>query len=109
MHYSVIALALLLTCGTASSQQHWTGYGLGAQGCGKYIEQRRTPNKSYDSFVGQWFYGFLSAYNYYGPSPQVTREVDQETVLAYLDKYCRENPLASTSVGALELVKTYTK
>ncbi len=37
-----------------------------------------------------WFYSFVSAFNYYGPILQITREIDQDTVRAYLDKYCRE-------------------
>ena len=82
---------------------------MAAQGCGKYIEQRRTPNKQYDYLVGSWFYGFLSAYNYYGTTPQVQVTIDQDTVLAYLDKYCREAPLATVSVGAVQLVKAYVK
>jgi hypothetical protein len=105
----LIAALLLLASAPSSAQEAWVGYGVGAQGCGKYIEQRRTPNKYYDSLVGAWFYGFITAYNYYGNTPQVKRNVEQETVLAFLDKYCREAPLASVSAGALELVKTYAK
>jgi len=40
--------------------------------------------------MGPWFYGFVSAFNYYGPILQITREIDQDTVRAYLDKYWRE-------------------
>ena len=94
---------------TIRAQGAWSGYGLGVQGCGKYLDQRRVPNRSYDDLVGSWFYGFISAYNYYGPRPQVGKEVDQETVLAYLDKYCRDAPLASVGAGALQLVKTFAK
>jgi hypothetical protein len=108
MHRSIAPLLLLL-CVSSHAQEPWAGYGVGAQGCGKYIEQRRTPNKYYDDLVGMWFYGFITAYNYYGNTPQVKRNVEQETVLAFLDKYCREAPLASVSAGALELVKTYAK
>ena len=102
-----ITLLLLSTSGTA--QDRWAGYGMGAQGCGKYVENRRTPNRTYDNYIGQWFFGFVTAFNYYGPNPQVTREIEQDTVLAYLDKYCRENPMAGTSAGALELIKTFVK
>ena len=104
-----IAASLLLVCVASSAQEPWAGYGVGAQSCGKYIEQRRTPNKYYDDLVSMWFFGFISAYNYYGAAPQVKRSVEQETVLAFLDKHCRESPLASVASGALELVKTYAK
>lgn len=99
----------LSNSGVVDAQEAWGSYGLGAQGCGTYIEQRRRPNRSYDDLVGSWFSGFISAYNYYGPKPQVGRDVNQDTVLAYLDKYCRDAPLASVAAGALELVKAYAK
>ncbi len=60
------------------------------EGYGKYAENRRTPNRAYGSHMGPWFYGFVSAFNYYGPILQITREIDQDTVRAYLDKYWRE-------------------
>jgi hypothetical protein len=104
-----IAALLLVVSASSLAQEPWAGYGVGAQGCGKYIEQRRTPNKHYDSLVGMWFYGFITAHNYYATSPQVKATIEQETALAFFDKYCRENPLAALSVGALELVKTYAK
>ncbi len=56
-----------------------------------------------------WFYGFVTARNYYDTAPQIKGSVEQEAVLAFFDKYCRENPLASISGGALELVKIYAK
>lgn len=95
--------------GPALAQEPWAGYGVGAQGCGKFIEQRRSPNKYYDNLVGAWFYGFVTAYNYYGTTPQVKATIEQETVLAYFDKYCRDSPLASLSSGAVELVRNLGK
>jgi hypothetical protein len=105
----LLAWNLPFSSTVANAQEAWAGYGVGAQGCGTYLEQRRRPNKSYDDLVGSWFYGFISAYNYYGPKPQIGKDVNQDTVLAYLDKYCRDAPLASVAVGTLELVKTYVK
>ena len=104
------ALAIFATLGafSANAREPWGGYGLGAEGCGTYVEQRRVPDKAYDNFMVSWFFGFVSAYNYWA-APQVEGEVDQDTVLAYLDKYCRDAPLASVSAGALELAKTLSK
>lgn len=104
-----VAIALCMCLGSASAQEALVGYGAGAQGCGKYIENRRTPDTYYDGQVASWFYGFVSAYNFYGRTGQIKRTLDQATVLAYFDKYCRENPLSSMSIGATELVKVYAK
>ena len=109
MRITMPFLVLSLVAAQAHSNDALTAYGVGAQGCGKYIEQRRTPNKYYDNLVGAWFSGFLSAYNYYGTTPQVQATLDQDTVLAYFDKYCRDAPLASISLGAVQLTKAYVK
>ncbi|MEQ1599139.1 MAG: hypothetical protein ABL880_07215 [Methylotenera sp.] len=102
-------LVSLITVSICNAQEKVVGYGVGAQGCGKYIEQRRTPNNYYDSLIATWFYGFASGHNFYASTSQINREVDSETVLAYLDKYCRDYPLASVSVGANELINIYAK
>lgn len=109
MQRFVLAFFLLLNCAAGWAQEGWNAYGLGTQSCGKYVESRRTPNPSYDSHVLQWFYGFVSAFNYYGPNPQVAQKIDPDAVLVYLDKYCRENSLAGTALGAMELIKTLRK
>ena len=105
----VYLLLLLASTSTSYAQEAWTGNGIGMQGCGQYIENRRTPNQRYDNEMAEWFYGFLTGRNYYSSSPQIKRSIEASTVLAYLDKYCRENPLASVGAGALELVKVYAK
>lgn len=84
-------------------------YGTGGEGCGTYIENRRKPNQVYDYEMWQWAAGFISAYNFYPIQPQVKRTLSNSTILAYLDKYCRENPLASSELGIVELIKIYTK
>jgi len=109
MRRLALALVMLLVAPSAGAEDAWFGAGIGSQGCGKYVEFRRVPNKHFDDLVGSWFYGFLTARNYYGKQPQIKEGLDQSTVLAYLDKYCRDAPLASISVGALELVKTFEK
>ncbi len=85
------------------------GVGVGAGGCGEYLQNRRTPNRAFDQVVVEWAYGFISAHNFYVPKPQVKGSIEGATILAYLDKFCREAPLASASVGVSELIQTLTK
>ena len=106
---AIAFFVLLITALICHTQEVLVGYGLGVQGCGKYIEERRTPNHNYDALITSWFYGFASGHNFYSSTSQIKQEVDSETVLAYLDKQCRDYPLSSISVGADKLIKTYRK
>lgn len=84
-------------------------FGVGGLGCGEYIQNRRTPNADYDAEIIEWAYGFVSAHNFYAAGPQVKRDLPGSTILAYLDKYCRESPLATTGLGLTKLIATYAK
>jgi hypothetical protein len=106
---AIAFIVLLTTTLNCHAEEVLVGYGVGAQGCGKYIEQRRTPNHYYDALITSWFYGLASGHNIYSTSSQIKQEIDAETVLAYLDKQCRDFPLSSISVGADKLIKTYQK
>ena len=87
-----IATALAVT--SASSES--LGIGSGTQSCGTYLQGRRVPNDFVDYQTAQWVWGYLSAYNRYvaySKFTPVSKNVPSGDVLAYLDKYCRENPL----------------
>lgn len=107
---SVLLLSgAVLTTQPTAAQEQVGGYGVGLNTCGTYVENRRVPDKFYDLAVASWFYGFASGYNFYLGKPQAKGTINQNSVLVYLDKYCRENPLASVAVGADELVKVYSQ
>jgi len=107
-----LALATLsMVAATSSAAPTGEGvlaYGVGGQGCGNYIENRRKPNQTFDIEMVEWTFGFISAYNLYLLKPQVKQTLPGSTILAYLDKYCRETPLATTGLGVVELIKIYT-
>ncbi len=103
MNY-IFAFLFLLVASTASAQRIGTVYGPGAQSCGKYIADRRSNDQVVDyQYVG-WVRGYVSGYNIWGSGKQVTKEADSESILAYLDLFCRENPLKSVVTGASALV-----
>ena len=104
----MIVGGVLLTVPLSHAQETIVGYGVGMSTCGTYIENRRLPNKYYDLEVASWFYGFVSGHNLYRGTPQAKGSIDENSVLVYLDKYCREHPLASVAVGADELAKVYS-
>lgn len=51
-----------------------------------------------------WAAGFISGYNYFNESTQVVRELSRETILAYIDKHCRDNPLNNITHAVMHLI-----
>jgi hypothetical protein len=54
-----------------------------------------------------WFRGFVSGFNFANTKEQVTLDAmpDNETLVLYVDKFCRENPLRPFTFAAFDLVK----
>lgn len=47
-----------------------------------------------------WFDGFASGIAYRTTGNQLLELISEATVLAYLDKYCRDNPLRNVALAA---------
>ena len=80
--------------------------GAGTTSCGQYIEHSADKDIS-DLFV-TWAQGFLSGMNVANHAITNREFVilpDSATIKAYLDKYCRENPLDSPAKGTMLLFK----
>jgi hypothetical protein len=56
---------------------------------------------------GTWFRGFVSGYNFGNPANQVLLGAmpDPPAVAAYIDRFCRDNPLLSFVAAAVPLVQ----
>ncbi len=56
---------------------------------------------------GTWFRGFVSGYNFGNPANQVLLGAmpDPVAVAAYVDKFCRDNPLLTFVAAAVPLVQ----
>ena len=67
--------------------------GAGNTSCGTYIEFRTSGNMQSTSQVVQWVWGSLHGYNLYTPNAAKVSPPELDAVAAYLEKYCRENPL----------------
>ena len=82
--------------------------GAGTISCGIYLDARGSPEKNTATanLFSSWAQGYLSAKNIAGleRNPRVAKALpDSPTILVYLDKYCRDNPLSALvyGVGAL--------
>jgi hypothetical protein len=76
-------------------------YGIGANTCAQYRDDRKKDGNSSGvrgAFYATWFKGYVSGFNQFA-SKQVEVQLEPARVVAYFDKWCRDNP-SGTVVGA---------
>ena len=72
--------------------------------CGSYLEARRLGHDVAEQSVS-YVHGFVSAHNIYGAAKQVQADsLPASTIHAYLEKFCRDTPLAAITNAAARLV-----
>lgn len=89
--------------------------GTGTLSCGEFIKQKEANNSTQMDLFVQWSWGFMSAYamrdnftvRWKGPSKtgNLTTMPDSSTVLLFLEKHCRENPLDNVLSATVALTK----
>ena len=83
-------------------------YGAGAESCGKWIEFGKDEIMRYH--FNQWVLGFISAASVFDGAKKLgfesgeLAETDSDTVDAWMENYCRENPLDKIVIAAGVLV-----
>jgi hypothetical protein len=102
MRAFVFAILFGLSCTQAHAQRTGAIRGAGNFGCGEYLEDRK-KGATQDPITITWVWGYLSAYNHFSTHKSVDLP-DGPTVLAYMDKHCRDNPLSAISGGTLALL-----
>lgn len=107
MRKKVIVCLALLVCQQGVAQEGLPLYGLGKDECGEYLEHRRQGDWATEHAYLHWMYGFFTARNYYYSGRQMRNDVKNATALAYLDKFCRDHPLALVAQGVIELAEHY--
>lgn len=100
--YIVLAATLIFIMADATAQRASVPSGSGTVSCGQYLQDRKTDSR-FDYQYTQWVSGYVSAYNVFSTYPQVGRQT-AETVLAYLDKHCRDSPLDLVIQGAEAMI-----
>ena len=53
----------------------------------------------------QWVAGFVSGLNWDTTDPDILTELDFDGLMAWVDNYCKANPLAKVTTGAVMLVQ----
>ena len=99
----------------AQPEDGFTIVGIGASSCGKYLEIRSkmketpmTPESVFDeSFMSSWVQGCVSGMNIGRAISKKGVKMlllpDIQSTMAYLDKFCQENPLEKVHTGVLKL------
>lgn len=101
---AVIALAALSVSAHAQSSEGYAFSGAGTTSCGNYIEH----GEDNAALFITWAQGFLSGANMAADvlaNKDFVLIPDGASIKAYLDKYCRENPLESPSQGTIFLFR----
>jgi len=77
-------------------------FGGGTLSCGKWLESRNDLATYYQ--LRQWVFGFVSGTNYSAPRKQ-SNPPDSEAGVAFIDQYCKNNPLHLLVLAAAALVQ----
>ena len=99
----IIATGILLFAFEAHADRTGIVDGDGTVGCGDYLQDRKNGGR--DAMYADWVVGFMSSYNLFGSKSQVEHLPNQATIMAYLDKHCRDSPLSHVVTGAIQLTK----
>lgn len=102
MKYLAALFMLLLTGPTFA--QGVRVQGAGNYSCGKYLELRAAQNHVQDEVFVSWIWGYISGFNMEVQQPTTHDGPDEASTLAYVDRYCRENPLHNVISATVALI-----
>ena len=96
-----IAMATSVTC-HAQGNREAAIVGVGTGSCGQYLQLRAAQSRNFDDSLEGWITGFVSGMNNarFSVSKSLKLLPDGPSMLAYVDKYCRDNPLKMVFNGA---------
>ena len=109
---AVVATVLWIPALNAADSDRFPIAGVGAFPCGIWQEFRKVDQHFFEMTSVSWLQGFLSAMNLERAN---TKDLDPvlipepPTLIAYIDKYCRDNPLNSALDGAKALYQDLQK
>lgn len=98
----ICALLFMLTAQPALSSDTFSVPGAGGVSCGKVLDAKGDRNARLQ--FEQWVEGYLTGYNYYTHTRNITPP-DSASVFAYVENYCRNNPLHALVSAAAALVQ----
>ena len=99
-----VLVCMVAPAWAADNNDQYSIMGPGAKSCGYWTKVRKADGE--DAFmVKAWLGGFLTSYNYFTPGvTDVGQGIDVPGREAWVDNYCRDNPLKDISFAAIRLV-----
>lgn len=80
----------------------------GADSCGDWTLNRENRGRRTQALEG-WVLGYVSGYNFYrDPTGDVAPDVTAIALLAWVDGYCKANPLDNLAEVSLKLIDELT-
>ena len=104
MNHRYLLIGLLILSAGATAQKTST-VGLGATSCGKYTNLRASGDEDSAQFAGSYLQGYLSGVNAGMLAMQrPTKSIpDGPALLAFVDRFCRANPLERVDAALVAL------
>jgi len=102
---ALVILALVsVPCGAfAASDDHVHMIGAGNNSCGKWLESK--DSASARAVYRSWVLGFITGANWHAGGSRQASVPDAAAAVAYIDKYCANNPLHILALAAAALVQ----
>ncbi|WP_454907591.1 hypothetical protein [Variovorax gossypii] len=101
---AALILCALLACNT-NAQRTAGMRGAGSVACGTYLADRASGNPNQSIQYSTYAQGYLSGYNTHSTNPELREVPTTDTIAAYLDRYCRDNPLDIVRNGIDMLIR----
>lgn len=98
--FLIALISFFLIEAPKASDGKYITYGAGNSSCGTWLSERPSGNYFNES---QWMLGFISATGYY--EVMDLKETDAKALTAWMDNYCRANPLDGFNEGVHSLVE----
>lgn len=73
--------------------------------CGSWIEARKDSGSSRASIMIVWTWGYVSGIAHADPRFKSIDLPNGSSISAWMDKYCRENPLKNIVLGSADLME----
>lgn len=102
---AIAALMTLILAGSAASAEYRAVSGAGLLSCGTWTKHRNDLPYAYQ--FQAWVDGYLSAYNIASDGADFLLPVlkNKDGIYAWIDEYCRANPLDPIIKGMLPLIE----
>ena len=78
---------------------------IGAHSCGKWLEAKK-EDEWMRRALGAWVAGYVTAANaWVAGKEDWLEDTDRQSVMSWIDKYCRENPLSNSAKAMKKLMR----